>query len=400
MTKAFIYDAIRTPRGVAKESGALNEFNPLELLKQLYFALQSRTQLNPELIEDVMLGCVTQIGEQGGNIARASILYAGLPESIPGLTINRFCSSSLDATGIAAEKIKSGAYSVLVAGGVESMSRVAAFSDKPAWMLEPKLSMKTRAVPIGIGADLIATLAGYQREQLDAIAQQSQQRSANAQQNGHFNSSLIPLNKKNGDVVSVDEGIRGDISMEKLANLQGLFVELGAKGVDQGILPFYPELSEIKHDHTVASAPSMVDAASLLLVADESLLESGASKPRAEILGYKSLCGPAVEVLTGGTLAAKALLTDLNIEAKDIELVEYNESYAGPTLKFMEDMGFDNTIVNVNGGAMSLGHPMGATGGILIGMLLDELERQNKKLGLVVVCGATGSGSAMLIKRC
>ena len=400
MNKAYIYDAIRTPRGLAKDTGALHDFNPLDLLDVLYQALQQRTQVDFNDIEDVMLGCVTQIGEQGGNVARASILYSNLPESLPGITVNRFCSSSLDATGLAAERIASGKYSAMLTGGVESMSRVAAFSDKPAWMIDPALSMKTRAIPIGIGADLIATLSGYDRARLDGLAQQSQQRAANAQSNAHFKNAIVPLTKANGEVVSEDEGIRGDITLEKLASLKPLFVELGAKGVDQALLSFYPELSQVNHDHTVASAPSMVDAASLLLIGDESLATRCQQAPRAEILGYKSYCGPATQVLTGGSEATAQLLAELNIESSDIELVEYNESYAAPTLQFIEKMGFDNNIVNVNGGAMSLGHPMGATGGILIATLLDELERQNKQLGLVVACGATGSGSAMLIKRC
>ena len=398
--EAYIYDAVRTPRGLAKPTGALAQVHALELLNQLYAALLKRTSIPIAAIDDLILGCVTQIGEQGGNVARASALYANLPGNIPALTINRFCSSSLDATGLAAERIQANACAALLTGGVESMSRVSAFSDKPAWMLEPALSVKTRSVPIGIGADLVASLQGFTRHDLDLLAQQSQQRAQRALEHGYFTHAVVPIETPDGQVVSSDEGVRGDVTLTQLAQLKPLFQELGAQGIDQALLQFYPHLGSIEHLHTVASAPSMVDAASLLLVGNNSVQNLSGSSPRARIVGYASCCGPVTEVLTGASAAVRMLLNQCNVTMPDIDLIEYNESYAAPTLKFLQDFKLDHDSVNVNGGAMSLGHPMGATGGVLIATLLDELERRDKSLGLVAISGATGMGSALLIERC
>ena len=399
MSAVYIYDAIRTPRGIAKETGALHQLSALELLAQLYSALVARTNLDPAQVDDIVLGCVSQVGEQGGNIARASALYAGWPQHVPGMTLNRFCSSSLDACCSAYDAIASGSKNIVVTGGVESMSRVPMLADKPAWMIEPKLAFKTKAVPLGNSADLVATLQGYSRAQLDQYALQSQQRAAHARTEGYFRQSTISMQIADCDPAQDDETIRADTTLEQLAGLSPVFAKMGAQGVDQLLLASNPTLSEIDHQHTVANSPAMADGASLLLIANEEFSKQNDIKPRAEILAYHSCCGPVDLGLTGGIVAAQQVMQRTGLESSDLDLVEYNESFAGPTLKFIQDMQLDPDIVNVNGGAIALGHPMGATGGMLVSMLLDELERRDQELGLVSICGAAGSGTAMLVRR-
>ncbi|NNC99983.1 MAG: acetyl-CoA C-acyltransferase [Gammaproteobacteria bacterium] len=400
MKTAYLYDAIRSPRGLAREQGALHQVTPFELLKQLYQALQDRSALRIVDVDDVMLGCVSQYGEQGGNIARASAVYAGWPDHVPGLTLSRFCSSSLDASCLAADRIAAGSCEVLVTGGVESMSRVPMLADKPSWMIDPEMVHKTRTVPLGNAADLIATEEGFSREVLDRYALQSQQRAKRAQTNGHFSDSMISIKRPDGVTVDQDEAIRGDTTMQQLATLEPAFAVSGARGFDAALLKLHPHLTAIEHNHTVGNAPGMVDGASLLLVGSKSLAARINARPRFEILGYRTCCGPVEKVLTGGILAAQQLLDQHKLTVQDLDLVEFNESFAGPTLKFIQDLGLDPECVNVNGGAISLGHPMGATGGVLTGMLMEELLRRDQELGLVAVCGATGSGTAMLIRRC
>lgn len=398
MTDVFIYDAIRTPRGKAKRDGLLHDVHPFELLKQLYAALASRNNLNPAIVEDVLLGCVSQFGEQAGNIARASLIYAAWPDHVPGLTLNRFCSSSLDATAFAADRILAGKTKVMVSGGIESMSRVAMLSDHPQWMIHPQWLENVRGFPLGIGADVLASMEGFTRDDLDRYAQQSQRRALHAQSEGYFK-SILPIERSSGDLAEFDQAIRGDISLHQLAALPSAFAHMGQDGMDQRALAYFTKIDEVDHQHTAGNSPGMVDGASLVLLADASLAEQTGHSPRAKIVDYCSYCGPVEEVLTGGNAAAKRLLQRNQLSAKDLDLVEYNESFAGPTLKFIRDFELDPAKVNVNGGAISLGHPMGATGGMLLGMLIDELERREQNLGLVAVCGATGSGSAMLIER-
>jgi acetyl-CoA C-acetyltransferase len=399
MTPTYIYDAIRTPRGKAKKDGALHNVHPYELLTQLYSALESRNMLNSADIEDVLLGCVSQFGEQAGNIARASLIYAGWPDHVPGLTLNRFCSSSLDATAYAADRISCGRTSAMVSGGIESMSRVRMMSDHPQWMTDPQWLERVRGFPLGIGADLLATQEKYSRQELDSYAQQSQKRALYAQRNGHFKKSLIPIQTPNGETVDQDQAIRGDISLDELAALQPAFSQLGKTGMDERALLHFSELSEIQHLHTAGNSPGMVDGASMLLLGNASFADRLNRPARAEIIDYRSHCGPVEEVLTGGSAAASELLKRNKLSATDLDLTEFNESFAGPTLKFIRDLQLDHNQVNVNGGAISLGHPMGATGGMLIGSLIDELERRDQELGMVAICGATGSGSAMLLRR-
>lgn len=400
MDKTYIYDAIRTPRGLAKEHGSLHSLTPMELMKQLYTALENRSAINPADVDDIMLGCVSQVGEQGGNIARASAVYAGWPDHVPGITVNRFCSSSLDAACLASDRIAAGNSQLLVTGGVESMSRVPMLSDKASWMTDPATIYKTRTVPLGNAADLIATQEGFSRKDLDQYAQQSQQRAQQAQDNGYFDPSIIAMKVKGAGPVTRDEAIRGSTTIDQLAELNPAFAKLGESGIDAELLKIYPELEAIQHHHTVGNAPGMVDGASLVLMGNLAVADRIDKKPLAEIIGYHSTCGPVPMVLSGGILAAEQLLKKQGFKANDLGVVEFNESFAGPTLKFIRDLNLDPATVNVNGGAISLGHPMGATGGMLIGMLVDELQRQDKELGMVSICGATGSGTAMLIRLC
>lgn len=396
----YIYQAIRAPRAKAKPSGALHQLHPYEILKQLYTALIDRTKLQPELVDDVLLGCVTQSGEQAGNIARASLNYSGWPSHVPGLTINRFCSSSLDATAYAADRIAAGRASMVISGGIESMSRVPMLSDQAQWMLDLALTETMNTFPLGVGADIVASLAGYSRDQLDSYALQSQQRAAKAQSQRRFEQSIVAIQCPDGTVADRDQAIRADMSMSQLADLPSAFEQMSAGDLDQRALASFAELTQIDHQHTAGNSPAMVDGGSLLLLANAQAGETLAVPARAKIIDHCSLCGPSTEVLTGGTASAQQLLKRNKLRAADLDVVEFNESFAGPTIKFIEDLRLDPTKVNVNGGAISLGHPMGATGSNLLSMLIDELHRSDQQLGMVSICGATGSGSAMLIERC
>ncbi len=395
----YIVDAIRTPRGVAKEGGGLNSLASIELISQLLAALTERTALTPQQVDDVFLGCVSQYGEQAGNIARASLLYAGWPHNVPGLSLNRFCSSSLDASCLAADRIASGTASIMLAGGVESMSRVRMFSDIPAWMTDAALMEKTGLVPLGESADLIATLEGFSRADLDQYALQSQQRAQLASESGRFDKSLIAMRTADGQLFDADQTIRPQTTLQTLEQLSPAFAGPEMAELDQRVLSGYSEIENIDHQHTAGNSPAMADAASLLLIANELSASALNVAPRAEIIGFKSYCGPVELGLTGGFESAQRLLKSQSMTIDDIDLIEFNESFAGPTLKFIQDMGINDSKVNVNGGAIALGHPMGATGGILIGTVLDELERRDQEIGMVCICGASGSGTAMLIKR-
>jgi len=407
---AYIYDAVRSARAIAKPHGGLHDISASELLKQLYSALKSRNDIPLQHIEDVILGCVTQYGEQAGNIARTSAIYAQWPDQIPGISVNRFCSSSLDAVCLAADKIRAGSNQMLVTGGVESMSRTAMFSDQPNWMLDPASIAANRTIPLGGAADFIATKEGFTRSDLDRYAIQSQQRAAQAIANGCFINSIVPIENPDMRIFDTDEAVRPDVTLEQLAGLEPAFAEIGKEWVDEALRRYTSNQSQlahqlssefqIDHQHTVGNSPAMVDGASVLLIAKQTGTEILSSKPRAKILAHRSACGPVEEVLTGGIIAAQQLLDSLGMKNTDLDLIEFNESFAGPTLKFIRDMAFDPEIVNVNGGAIALGHPMGATGGNLISMLLDELERRDQETGMVSICGATGSGTAMIIQRC
>jgi acetyl-CoA C-acetyltransferase len=396
--EAFIYDAIRSPRTKAKDSGGLHDLTPQELLKQLYEHLRQRTDLNPDLIGEIILGCVTQHGEQAGNIAKTSALYAGLPSHIGGMTVSRFCSSGIDAISLAALKIGAGHEQAVIAGGVEMMSRVPMLSDKARAFIDPAFAAQCQMLMMGSGADLIASLYDVSRGQADAIALQSQQRAARARDEGYF-ASIVPLQNPDKNLtVTRDECIRGDMTIEQLAGLPAAFAELGTKGVDQAQLAGHPQLEAISHIHTAGNSPAMCDGAAVLLIGDAALANTLGRKPRGRILGAATASTDPLQVLTGCVSATERLLQEQGIGADQVDLFELHEAFAATTIKAQRDLGISEDKLNVNGGVIALGHPMGATGAMMAGTLLDELERRELRTGVVAASGAAGSGSALLIE--
>ncbi len=399
MNAGYIYDAIRSPRTKAKEVGGLYDLTPQELLAQLYRHLEQRTRLNPEDVGEVILGCVTQSGEQAANIAKHSTLYAGWPASIGGLTVNRFCSSSIDAINIGALKIGAGQESAVVCGGVEMMSRVPMLSDKARVFSDPAFALQCQMLLMGSGADLIASLYDVSREAADAIALQSHQRSYQAQQQGYY-SSIVPIeNTEKGMTVTEDECIRVGTTMNTLAQLPVAFASLGASGPNAVQLEANPQLSSMTHIHTAGNSPAMADAAALLLLGNEELGDKLGRKPRAKIRAAANANDDPLQVLSGCGLATEKLMREQGLSNPDIDLFELHEAFAATVVKYQRQLNLPNDRLNVNGGVIALGHPMGATGAIMTGMLLDELERRDQTLGIVAASGAAGSGSALLIER-
>ena len=398
MQSALIYDAIRTPRGRARPDGGLADISAFELLKIMYNALEQRTGLDKNRVEDVLLGCVTQMGEQGGNIAKTSLLYAGWPDEIPGMTINRFCSSGLDAVNVAAMKINTGQASCTIAGGVEMMSRVPMLSDKAAMFADADLALDNRMLMMGSGADLIASLNNISRQQVDQIALQSQQRAAKARREKYFKSIIPVFNSVKDRWVKEDECIRAELSGEDFAQLKPYFAYFGATGVDALQLTEHPGLPAISHVHTAGNSPAIADAASLVLLGDVSLQQQGLV-PRARILAATTVCNDPLQVVSGCAAATGKLLSDQGLTSADIDLFELHEAFAATSIKCQRDLNIDADKLNVNGGVIALGHPMGATGGIMLGMLIDELERRDLQTGVVATSGAAGIGTALLIER-
>ena len=398
MKQAFIYDAIRTPRGRAKADGGLAGLTPFQLLEVLYNALEKRTHLDRNRVEDVVLGCVTQVGEQGGNIAKASLLYAGWPDHVPGLTVNRYCSSGIDAINIAAMKVMTGQAQCTIAGGIEMMSRVPMLSDKATLFSDSANALRHRMLMMGSGADLIASLFDMSRQQVDEVAFKSQQRAAYAREQGWF-SSIIPIFNPVKDImVNMDECVREAISMDELDALKPFFADIGAQGVDALQCQEHPELEAIRHVHTAGNSPAMADAASLILIGDESLSETLGQPPRAKIVAMATVCDDPLEVVSGCAKATATLMRQHNLKASDIDLFELHEAFAATSIKCQLTLGIGDEKLNVNGGCIALGHPMGATGGIMMGTLLDELERRKSTTGIVAASGAAGSGTAILIQ--
>ncbi len=399
MKDVYIYDAIRTARAKAKPDGGLHDLLPHDLLKHLYRSLEERTGLDPAMVGEVLLGCVTQYGEQAANIAKTSAMYAGWPSSIGGLTVNRFCSSSIDAMSIGMLKIAAGQEEVVVAGGVEMMSRVPMLADKATAFVDPAFAARCQMLMMGSGADLIATLNGVSRAEADAIAVQSQQRAARAREAGYF-SSIVPVYNPVKDItVSEDECIRPAASEAALAELPPAFESLGASGVDAVQLAAYPELGEIQHVHTAGNSPAMADAASLVLLGDRSLGEKLGVAPRAKLVAAATANDDPLQVLTGCVAATRKLMQQQGLSVDAVDLFELHEAFAATVVKCRKDLGIDDGKLNVNGGVIALGHPMGATGAIMAGVLLDELERRDMKRGIVAASGAGGAGSALLIER-
>ncbi len=400
MPEAFVYDAIRTPRGRGKSSGSLYEVKPIRLLTTLMHAMQQRHDLDTSQVEDVVVGCVTPVGDQGAVIAKTAALAAGWDVQVAGVQVNRFCASGLEAVNIAAQKVRSGWEDLVVAGGVESMSRVPMGSDGGAWALDPETNLATQFVPQGIGADLIATLDGYPREMLDEFGANSHHKAAAAQSSGRFRRSLVPVHDEVGlPILEHDETIRPDTSVEALAQLRPSFEKLGELGYDAVALRKYPQVERIEHVHHAGNSSGIVDGAALTLIGNEETGKRLGLTPRARIVSVALTATDPTIMLTGPMPATRKALRKAGLDVGDIDLFEVNEAFAAVVLRFMSEMDVPEEKVNVNGGSIAMGHPLGATGAMLLGTLVDELERRNLKRGLVTLCVGGGMGIATVVER-
>jgi acetyl-CoA C-acetyltransferase len=401
-TEPLIFDAIRTPRGKGKVNGSLHATKPVDLVVGLMHETLSRNpQLDPNRVDDVVLGCVTPIGDQGADIAKTAAIKAGLPDTVAGVQLNRFCASGLEAVNIAAQKVASGWEDLVFAGGVESMSRVPMGSDGGAWAMDPETAYDTSFVPQGISADLIATVEEFSRDDVDAYAVRSQERASAAQADGRFANSVVPVLDINDQVVlDRDEFIRPGTTVETLAGLKPSFAAIGDMGgFDAVALQKYHWVEKINHVHTPGNSSGIVDGASLVVVGNEKTGSELGLRARAKILATAVSGADPTIMLTGPAPASRKALAKAGLTADDIDLVEINEAFAAVVLRYVKDMGFDMDRVNVNGGAIAMGHPLGATGGMILGTLVDELERQNKRYGLATLCIGGGMGIATVVER-
>ncbi|WP_040788008.1 acetyl-CoA C-acetyltransferase [Nocardia paucivorans] len=400
-TEAYIYEAIRTPRGRNKK-GSLHSVKPIDLTTGLVQELRNRfPNLDEERISDLILGVVSPVGDQGSDIARTTVLTAGLPETVGGVQINRFCASGLEAVNMAAQKVRSGFDDLVLAGGVESMSRVPMGSDGGAWMLDPATNYDTYVVPQGISADLIATIEGFSREDVDAYAVRSQQLAAKATTGGYFAKSIVPVKDINGLVVlDHDEHMRPDTTLEGLAKLNPSFAGLGEMGgFDAVALQKYHFVEKINHVHHGGNSSGIVDGAALVLVGSEEAGAASGLTPRARIVATATSGADSTIMLTGPTPATKKVLAKAGLTVDDIDLFEINEAFASVVLKFQKDLQIPDEKLNVNGGAIAMGHPLGATGAMITGTMVDELERRNARYALVTLCIGGGMGVATIIER-
>ena len=398
MDPVYIVDSIRTPRARANDKGGLHKLNPYELLDYLYKDFEQKNFLNLHSIDEVIIGCVTQYGEQAGNIAKASSLFSGYPDSISGLTINRFCSSSLDAINLAYLKVQSQQANNVIAGGVEMMSRVPMLSDEAAIWNDIEIAERAKIFLMGSGADLIASLFNISRDDVDKQALKSQQNALNAQKNNYFK-SIIPVTCKNKLIHCVeDECIRSDTTLESLALLEPSFKSLGEKGVDEAQLNLFRNLKEISHVHTAGNSPAMADAASMTLLSNKKIQENG-HRARAKIISVATVNDDPLLVLSGCILATQKILSQNNLKVSDVDLFEIHEAFASTMIHCQQELKIDDDKLNVNGGCIALGHPMGATGSIMMSTLVDELERQDLSIGIVATSGAAGAGTAILVER-
>ncbi len=397
--EAYIYDSVRTPRGIGKKTGALSQVSPVQLVTTLLKALKERNGLDTALVEDLILGCVTQAGEQGGNIAKVAAQCSNYGDHLSALSINRYCASGLEAINQAAAMVKSGWSSLIIAGGVESMSRVPMGIDGSAWVMEPDAAFG-KFVPQGISADLIATKFGYSRNDVDSFAVASQQRATQAQKNGYFDKSLIPVTDINGLVqLAKDEYIRSNTTIQTLASLNPSFEQMGEMLFDQTAIDKYLEIEKINHVHHAGNSSGLVDGAALMLIGNKEIGEKLGLKPRAVIKMGAVLGTEPLIMLEGPIPATLKALRNAKMTVSDIDLFEVNEAFAVVPLRFMEQLKIDHSKVNVNGGAIAMGHPLGATGCMILGTALDELERQNKSTALATLCVGGGMGIATIIER-
>jgi acetyl-CoA C-acetyltransferase len=400
MSDAFIYDHLRTPRGKGKKDGSLHQASPVWLLRTLLQALQSRHGLDTALVDDVVLGCVTPLGEQGADIARTAVLDAEWAQTVAGVTQSRFCASGLESVNLAAAKVKSGWEDLVVAGGVESMSRWPMGSDGGAWVMDPRVNQKTGFVPQGVGADLIATLEGWGRADVDTFALRSHQRAAAARAEGRFAKSIVPVKDIAGlTMLAEDETIRPGASLESMAKLEPSFATMGQMGFDATALRRYTTVERITHMHHAGNSSGIVDGAALMLVGSADGGMKAGLRPRARIRAAAVIGSEPTIMLTGPTPACRKALAKAGMAPGDIDLWEINEAFAVVPMKTARDLGVDLDRVNVNGGAIAMGHPLGATGCIILGTLLDELERRNLSTGLATLCVGGGMGIATIIER-
>ncbi len=400
-TEALIYEAIRTPRSKGKASGELHEVKPIDLVVNLMDEMKGRTNLDTSKVDDVVLGCVSPVGEQGADIAKIAAQKAGWDVDVPGMQLNRFCASGLEAVNIAAQKVASGWEDVVIAGGVESMSRVPMGSDGGPMALDPQTNFDTAFVPQGIGADLIATLEGFSRDDVDRFAVRSQQRATHARDNGYFDRSVVSVKDMNGlPILEQDSYIRPGTTLEGLGELNPAFEAIGAMGFDFVAQQRYPQVEKINHVHTAGNSSGIVDGAALVMMGNREVGDAMGLKPRARVLATALVGTDPVIMLTGPAPAARKALKKAGMNVSDIDLFEVNEAFASVVMKFMREMGIeDSENVNVNGGAIAMGHPLGATGAMLLGTLLDEMERTDSATGLVTLCVGGGMGIATIIER-
>ena len=402
MAEAFIYDTVRTPRGKGKKDGKLHEITPVQLATQVLEAIRDRNNIDTADVDDVVLGCVAPVGEQGSDIARTAVLNADYAETTAGVQINRFCASGLEATNMAAAKVMAGEAMFAIGGGVESMSRVPMGSDSGAWATDPAVAYKTYFMPQGIGADLIATKYGFSRNDVDAYAMESQKRAARAWAEGRFKNSIVGVRDVIGEVVlDHDEHMRPSTDMQSLGGLNAAFEGIGEgmPGFDSIALMKYPEVERIHHVHTGGNSSGIVDGAAAILLGNREMGEKYGLKPRARIRGMASIGSEPAIMLTGPTPVTQKLLKRLGMEVADIDLFELNEAFASVVLRYMQALDIDHDKINVNGGAIAMGHPLGATGAMILGTVLDELERTGKGTALVTLCVGAGMGTATVIER-
>ncbi|MBS44346.1 MAG: acetyl-CoA acetyltransferase [Nocardioides sp.] len=402
MAEAFLYDHLRTPRGKGKANGSLHEVKPIDLIVGLLEEARKRNpSMDPDRVDDVVLGVVSPIGEQGGDIAKTAALAAGYPETVSGVQLNRFCASGLEAVNQAAGRVRGGMEDLILAGGVESMSNVPMGSDGGAWAMDPATALTTGFVPQGIGADLIATIEGFSREDCDAFAAESHHRAAKAWANGYFTDAVIPVVDLNGvTILDHDETIRPDTSVEGLAGLRPSFAQIGADaGFDNVALEKYHWIEKIDHVHHAGNSSGIVDGAALTVIGSEAAGTEMGLTPKARIVSMAVSGADPTIMLTGPAPAARKALAKAGLEVGDIDLFEINEAFAAVALRFMRDMGISHEITNVNGGAIAMGHPLGATGAMILGTLVDELERRDLRRGLATLCVGGGMGIATIVER-
>ena len=401
MPDAFIYDHVRTPRGRGKADGALHEVTALNLAAQVLGAVRDRNQLDTGLVDDVVLGCVDPVGEAGGDIARAAALVAGYGDSVPGVQINRFCASGLDAINFAAAEIMSGQHEMTVGGGVESMSRVGIGASGGAWAIDPSIAVKTYFLPQGISADLIATRYGFSRDDVDAYAVESQKRAAMAWNEGRFKQSVMPVKDVNGlTILAKDEHMRPSTTMQSLAQLQPSFVQMGEMyGFDAVAVQSHPEVEKVEHVHHAGNSSGIVDGAAAVLIGSKKAGRRAGLKARARVKAFANIGSEPSIMLTGPIDVTRKVLKKAGMTLNDIDLVELNEAFASVVLRYMQAFDLDHAKMNVNGGAIAMGHPLGATGAMILGTVLDELERRDLSTALITLCIGAGMGTATIIER-